>query len=133
MQRSAAGEAYAQHEAQARVTASVLSGQTHGGMACALQDPAEAGDPGELAALVEKDFGFAATQGPTSVTVEADTDDLAWAVGSWAVARADDTGATRVVVGDREWRRGMQDSALEWHTVDAGSAGDPTTVTIHLA
>ena len=40
---------------------------------------------------------------------------------------------TRVVVGDREWRRGMQDSALEWHTVDAGSAGDPTTVTIHLA
>jgi hypothetical protein len=133
VQRSAAGEAYAQHEAQARVTASVLSGQTHGGMACALQDPAEAGDPGELAALVEKDFGFAATQGPTSVTVEADTDDLAWAVGSWAVARADDTGATRVVVGDREWRRGMEDSALEWHTVDAGSAVDPTTVTIHLA
>ena len=32
VQRSAAGEAYAQHEAQARVTASVLSGQTHGGM-----------------------------------------------------------------------------------------------------
>ena len=133
VQRSAAGEAYAQHEAQARVTASVLSGQTHGGMACALQDPAEAGDPAELAALVEKDFGISATEGKSSVKVEADTDDLAWAVGSWAVARATDTGATRVVVGDREWRRGMQDSALEWHTVDAGSAGDPTTVTIHLA
>jgi len=133
VQRSAAGEAYAQHEAQARVTASVLSGQTHGGMACALQDPAEAGDPAELAALVEKDFGISATEGKSSVEVEADSDDLAWAVGSWAVARATDTGATRVVVGDREWRRGMQDSALEWHTVDAGSAGDPTTVTIHLA
>ena len=133
VQRSAAGEAYAQHEAQARVTASVLSGQTHLGMTCALQDPAEAGDPAELAALVEKDFGISATEGQTSVDVEADTDDLAWAVGSWAVARATDTGATRVVVGDREWRRGMQDSALEWHTVDAGSAVDPTTVTIHLA
>ena len=133
VQRSAAGEAYAQHEAQARVTASVLSGQTHGGMACALQDPADAGDPAELAALVEKDFGISATEGKTSVKVEADTDDLAWAVGAWAVARATDTGVTRVVVGDREWRRGMQDSALEWHTVDAGSAGDPTTVTIHLA
>ena len=133
VQRSAAGEAYAQHEAQARVTASVLSGQTHLGMTCALQDPAEAGDPAELAALVEKDFGISATEGPTSVTVEADTDDLAWAVGSWAVARADDTGATRVVVGDREWRRGMEDSALEWHTADAGSAVDPTTVTVHVA
>ena len=41
------------------------------------------------------------------MTVEADSADLAWAVGSWAVARAADTGATRVVVGDREWRRGM--------------------------
>ena len=69
VQRSAAGEAYAQHEAQARVTASVLSGQTHGGMMCALQDPTEAGDPGELAALVEKDFGVSATEGKTSVTV----------------------------------------------------------------
>ena len=49
------------------------------------------------------------------MTVEADTDDLAWAVGSWAVARQPTAGATRVVVGDREWRRGMQDSALEWH------------------
>ena len=39
VQRSAAGEAYAQHEAQARVTASVLSGQTHAGMVCALKDP----------------------------------------------------------------------------------------------
>ena len=57
VQRSAAGEAYAQHEAQARVTASVLSGQTHGGMVCALKDPATPGDPGEVAALVEKDFG----------------------------------------------------------------------------
>ena len=62
----------------------------------------------------------------------ADTD-LAWAVGSWAVARATDTGATRVVVGNREWRRGMQDSALTWHTVDAEPGTDATTVTIHLA
>jgi hypothetical protein len=132
VQRSAAGEAYAQHETQARVTASVLSGQTHGGMVCALEDPAEAGDPGEVAALVEKDFDISATEGRTSVSVQAATEDLAWAVGSWAVARATDTGATRVVVGDREWRRGMSDSALTWHTLDTGSANDPTTVTIHL-
>ena len=45
VQRSAAGEAYAQHEAQARVTASVLSGQTHGGMVCAPRGPRVAGRP----------------------------------------------------------------------------------------
>ena len=132
VQRSAAGEAYAQHEAQARVTASTLSGQTHGGMVCALKDPATPGDPGEVAALVEKDFGVLGRRGQDLGHREADDADLAWAVGSWAVARAADTGATRVVVGDREWRRGMQDSALEWHTVDAGPGTDATTVTIHL-
>jgi hypothetical protein len=132
VQRSAAGDAYAQHEAQARVTASVLSGQTHGGMACALEDPATPGDAGEVAALVEKDFGVSAKEGRTTVTVEADSADLAWAVGSWAVARATDTGATRVVVGDREWRRGMQDSALTWHTVDAAPGTGAKTVTIDL-
>lgn len=132
VQRSAAGEAYAQHEAQARVTASVLSGQTHGGLVCALEDPATTGDPGEVAALVEKDFGISATEGKDSVTVTADSADLAWAVGSWAVARATDTGAQRVVVGDREWRRGMDDSALGWHPVDAVPGTDSTTVTIHL-
>jgi hypothetical protein len=132
VQRSASGEAYAQHEAQARVTASVLSGQTAAGMRCALEDPASPGDPGEVAALVEKDFGISATEGDSTVTVEADTQDLAWAVGSWAVARADDTGAVRVVVGDREWRRGMDDSALVWHTVTAEPGTDAKTVTIHL-
>ena len=132
VQRSAAGDAYAQHEAQARVTASALAGQTHGGMVCALEDPGTPGDPGEVAALVEKDFGVSADEGKGSVTVRADSDDLAWAIGSWAVARADDTGATRVVVGDREWRRGMQDSALKWHTVDPAPGTDDTTVSIHV-
>jgi hypothetical protein len=136
VQRSAAGEAYAQHEAQARVTASVLSGQTRAGIGCALKDPKAAGDPQTVAELVKKDFGIGAQAGDTTVTVVADTDELAWAVGSWAVARATDTGAVRVVVGDREWRRGMQDSALRWSTVGDGAsagAGNPRSVTIHLA
>ena len=132
VQRSAAAEAYAQHEAQARVTASVLSGQTHSGVVCALKDPTTAGDAAKVAALVEKDFGISATPGKGTVTVSADSPDLAWAVGSWAVARAVDTGATGVVVGDREWRRGMSDSALTWHTVDAAPGTDAQTVTISL-
>ena len=131
VQRSAAGEAYAQHEAQARVTASVLSGQTPAGVACALEDPQNPGDPGALVALVDKDFGVEARAEGDTVTVRADSEELAWAVGSWAVARAADTGAVRVVVGDREWRRGMEESALEWRPAGEESV-DPTTVTIHL-
>ena len=132
VQRSAAGEAYAQHEAQARVTASVLSGQTAAGIGCALEDPETPGDPEAVAALVDKDFGLAAQTEGSTVTVPAESEQLAWAVGSWAVARATDTGAVRVVVGDREWRRGMEEPSLEWRPTGADSA-DPRTVTIHLS
>jgi hypothetical protein len=132
VQRSAAGEAYAQHEAQARVTASVLSGQTPAGIGCALEDPQAPGDPEALMALVDKDFGLTANAEGDTVTVRTESEELAWAVGSWAVARATDTGALRVVVGDREWRRGMEESSLEWGATGAGSA-DRRTVTIHLA
>jgi hypothetical protein len=131
VQRSAAGEAYAQHESQARVTASVLSGQTAAGIGCALDDPATAGDPEEVAALLEKDFGIATEVVDRTVTVDAGSEQLAWAVGSWAVARAADTDAVRVVVGDREWVRSMEESALDWGTTNPGT-GDPQSVTIHL-
>jgi len=38
-----------------------------------------------------------------------------------------------VTVGDNEWVRSMDESALRWGTVDDGAgAGDPRAVTIHL-
>lgn len=131
VQRSAAGKAYAQHEAQARVTASALSGQTHAGVVCVLEDPQSPGDPQAVASLIEQDFGVTAEVEGDTVTFRTDDEDLAWAVGSWGVARATDTGAVRVVVGDREWRRSMDDSAREWSTTDAPAADAPA-VTIHL-
>jgi hypothetical protein len=131
VQRSAAGKAYAQHEAQARVTASALSGQTHAGVVCVLEDPQSPGDPQAVASLIEQDFGVTAEVEGDTVTFRTDDEDLAWAVGSWGVARATDTGAVRVVVGDREWARSMEDSAREWSTADAPAADAPS-VTIHL-
>ncbi len=130
VQRSAAGDAYAQHEAQARVTASVLSGQTHAGVGCALKDPGTPGDAQSVAALLEKDFGLQGETGSGKVTLAADDGDTAWAVASWAVARATDTGAVRVTVDGREWQRSMTKESLAWQ--GTGSTENPTLVTIHL-
>jgi hypothetical protein len=131
VQRSAAGEAYAQHEGKARATASVISGQTHAGLTCALRDPEAAGDPQQLAALLTKDFGIRGRVSGRTVTVATDSADRAWAVASWAVARATDTGAVRVAVDGRQWVRSMEDSALTWQRADTSAA--PTTVVISLA
>lgn len=128
VQRSAAGSAYAQHEDQARATASVLSGQTHTGLACALRDPTTAGDTQALGALLTKDFGLQGRTSGTTMTVSTDSTDRAWAVASWAVARATDTGAVRVTVDGRQWVRSMEDSALSWSTNDAPTGGTPTVV-----
>jgi hypothetical protein len=135
VQRSAAGEAYAQHESQARVTASVLSGQTAAGVGCALQDPTSTGDAAEVAALVEKDFGLSASTRADTVTVLTDSDEMAWAVGSWAVARATDTAAVSVRTQRQEWVRGLEESSLGWTPVEYGQdedAPDPRVVTIQL-
>ncbi|MGL5817233.1 MAG: hypothetical protein ACRCYR_06700 [Phycicoccus sp.] len=129
VQLSADGSAYAQHEAQARVTASALSGQTEAGVACTLDDPASPGDATALAALLEKDFGLDGEVSANQVSVTTESDDDAWAVASWAVARAFETGAVRVVTDGREWTRGKGDEARRWHPAEAD---DARRVVIHL-
>ncbi|MBM6400841.1 hypothetical protein [Phycicoccus sonneratiae] len=130
VQRSAAGEAYAQHEGKARATASVLSGQTHAGIGCALRDPDTEGSPQDVAALLTKDFGLKGTVDGSTVRVSAPSRDLAWAVGSWAVARATDTGVVGVSTDGRTWTRSMEDAALSWSR--DGDAGQREVV-IRLA
>ncbi len=131
VQRSADGGAYAQHEGQARATASVLSGQTHSGIGCALRDPEKAGTAEATAALLAKDFGLDGSVDGPRVTVQAPSEDLAWAVASWGVARATDTGAVAVTVGDQQWTRSMDQSSLEFQPLSSGGTGSPTTVVIH--
>ncbi|WP_030529544.1 hypothetical protein [Phycicoccus jejuensis] len=130
VQRSAAGSAYAQHEDKARTTASVLSGQTARGIGCALKAPESAGDPDALVALVKKDFGLTATRRDGTVRVSTGSSKEAWAVASWAVARATDTGATQVSTHGLHWDRSMDDSAFTW--TDGGGVGDREVV-IRLA
>ncbi|MGL5911736.1 MAG: hypothetical protein ACRCZP_17170 [Phycicoccus sp.] len=132
VQLSADGTAYAQHETQARVTASVLSGQTEAGIGCTLDDPTSPGDTRALVALLEKDFGVDGEISENRVTVTTDSGESAWAVASWAVARASRTGAVRVVVDGREWTRGKGDDALSWHPEDGATGAGARQVVIHL-
>lgn len=131
VQRSAAGYAYAQHEGQARATASVLSGQTRAGIGCALRDPDAPGDPEALVALLDKDYGLDAEVDGRSVVVSPGDRERAWSVASWAVARATDTGVTAVTTDGRQWRRSMEDSAFTWQRA-GGADADPTQVRITL-
>jgi hypothetical protein len=133
VQRSADGSAYAQHEGKARATASVLSGQTHAGIGCALRDPEAAGDVEALARLLTKDFGIEGAVDSATLSVDPGNEDLAWAVGSWAVARATDTGAVQVTVGDQRWTRSMDQDALGFTTLAQGDGtGSSTAVEIRV-
>jgi len=133
VQRSADGGAYAQHVQKARATASVLSGQTHAGIGCALREPGEAGDADAVAALLAKDFGLDSGVDGRTVSLGAATEDLAWSVGSWAVARATDTGVVEVTVGDHRWTRSMDEEAFGFTPLSAGEGtGSPTSVVIRV-
>ena len=95
-----------------------------------MRPPEGVGDADALVALVKKDFGLTATRRDGTVRVRTDSPQAAWAVASWAVARATDTGATQVGTHGLRWDRSMDDSAFTWS--EGGAAGDREVV-IRLA
>ena len=104
VQRSGHPTAYAQHEDEARVLASVLTGHSPAGLACTLGAADKPADPAVISAALQRQLGVTAATTGTSVTVEA-TDTLAWATAAWAVAHAQGRSIVAVKVGDREWDR----------------------------
>lgn len=128
VQRSADGTAYARHEAKARATASVLAGFSPGGIGCRLDPPAAVASGEAVAAFLQADHGVTPTIEGNRVSITVPTPEQAWAIGSWAVARAVDTGATSVTVEGRQWVRGRGKAALGWH--DAAPPAGPHTVVI---
>ena len=142
VQRSAFPEGYAEHEAQARVWASTLTGFSPAGLSCVLQDvPAGAAQspqadgltprahalvsaaasatgragaslPGSGGATVRFAAGRAGAAGADAAS--------AWAFAHWAVASADALDVVAVEVGGRQWRR--SDSTQGW-TAITGTAG----------
>ncbi|HEU5483481.1 MAG TPA: hypothetical protein VFU98_01140 [Microlunatus sp.] len=97
-------EAYRDHETDARVLASTLTGQTPAGFTCLDRTGAD-GDAKKLAAALTKTFGAdaKATRDGKVLTIAADTTEHAWAYGTFAVANSAQYGTVQVLVGDRQW------------------------------
>jgi hypothetical protein len=104
VQRSGYPEAYRDHEADARVLASTLTGHSPAGFSCLERE----GNPGRPAALVksiEKTFGKVSDQIENKViTIDADSDALAWAYASYALANSKFYGVVLVKVSGRQWQ-----------------------------
>ena len=97
-------EAYRDHETDARVLASTLTGQTPAGFTCLDRTGAD-GDAKGLAAALTKTFGAdaKATRDGKALTIGADSAEHAWAYGTFAVANSAQYGTVQVVVGDQQW------------------------------
>jgi hypothetical protein len=120
VQRSAFPQAYADHEPEARIIASALSGYSPGGFSCVLrptQTTAQTPDQSGLTARARAVRGAAAKEtgrrdvasagrGGTALrfTVSGGNRD-AWALAGWAVARAQGLDIVSVEVAGRSWDR----------------------------
>lgn len=131
VQRSAYPDAYADHEAQARVLAVVLTGEAPGGLTCrvgAVEETAS-GSAQEVLDKAQDTFAADGAVVDDTVVILTDSTPRAWATASWAVAHAEVEDVTSVTVAGRRWTR--DDEPLTWRDADpAVAATDPTTVTI---
>jgi hypothetical protein len=143
VQRSAFPEAYAEHEPQARIAASALSGYSPGGFTCTLrptQTTAQTAGSGRLTARARavrtaaaKETGHkqvsGAGHGGTAQTFIVDGGTRAsWGLASWAVARAEGLSIVSVAVGDQRWDR--KSSADGWQPAKKPLPGGQVIVTV---
>lgn len=109
VQRSAFPEAYADHEWEGRVLASVLTGQEGAAtvMGCDLDDLRGDGDGSRTAAKATAQLGIAPATGADArvLTFEVADAATAWTVATWAVSHAEAEDVARVRVDGREWSR----------------------------
>ena len=137
VQRSGFPQAYAQHEGEARVLASALTGNSPAALTCVLdpdQPPAgAAGAPRLISALAREQprVTSAPLDGRPGVRLTVSPTTPPWALAAWAVGRSERLGVARVYVDGRVWVRAEPDRG--W-TPEAGSgvpaAGSPDVVVL---
>jgi hypothetical protein len=129
IQRSGYPEAYNDHEAEARILASALTGQSPSGFSC-LDRSGTAGDVIELRRSLQQTFGNLddSTDGSV-ITVRSSSDRRAWAYAHYAVANASMYGVTTVKIGSRSWQ--TQDLNLpEWQGATPTLKNDRVEITL---
>lgn len=96
-------EAYRQHERNARVIASTLTGHSPAGFTC-LEREGNGGDPDAFLDDLRQTFGkVKATNDGKIITITAKKDERAWALAHYAIANARDLGVVGVTVEDQQW------------------------------
>jgi len=135
VQRSGFPLAYGDHEPEARLIASTLTGYTPGGFSCHLRAadvPLENGDDQSLTRSAQRVADAAATQVTTATPTvvpgtsgrglefAAGDERLAWAVAGWAVASASNYSVTEVSVAGSRWSRDQ--SGRAWVRTATGVA-----------
>jgi hypothetical protein len=126
VQRSAYPDAYRDHEPDARVLASALTGQSARAVTCLVHDE-EDGDADGLAESLDETFRSDTKVTDKVVTVTAKTERLAWAYAQYAVANAARHGVQTVEVDDRVWTTD-QFTLPSW--VKQGDAGRTVRITV---
>ncbi len=129
VQRSGYPEAYRDHEGDARVLASALTGHSPAGFRC-LDRSNTPGDPEGLARSLRRTFGKVSPQARDAVVViDARTARLAWAYAHYAVANAKYYGVTAVKVGDQTWQTG-EFNLPEWSTATPAAKAKRVEITL---
>ena len=129
VQNSGHPEAYRDHEGDARVLASTLTGQSPAGFSC-LDRTGAAGDIKGLRKSLEQTFGKLNDSADGSViTIRARNNKRAWAYAAFAVANAKYYGVTTVKIGNRVWE--TQDLNLpEWQEASPKLKDERVEITV---
>jgi hypothetical protein len=126
-------DAYRDHEADARVLASALTGQTPAGLSC-LDRSGTPGDTQGVRRALQRTFGELDDSAEESaeesvVTIRASSSRRAWAYAHFAVANAQSYGVTTVKVGNRLWQ--TQDFNLpDWQQATPKLKNDRVEITV---
>jgi hypothetical protein len=144
VQRSADGELYAEHQADASVLAAVFTGSAGAGLTCTLDEasfpPQTAGADGLTAqataysAAFKNELGTLSMQqiadggSSFSVPVPGSSTSVGWSYANWSVAQAESLGVISVTYDGKTWNAAQGKAG--WQT--AAGAADPGQVRIAM-
>lgn len=120
VQHSAAPQAYAQWEDEARAIATALTGETPAALSC--HDLSVTAPTADLARTADAEWGTGTLGGPHELA-------RGWALGSWLVAHAAELGVDSVTVDGRTWtansgkwsQTSAADGRVDFHQVTAST------------